>query len=178
MTGSHVSDVTGDEFINQILEEYSALYDEIEEGERREIDLRPRLIRRLFCNVLGWEHSEYAQEDEWNDVRFYDENRTPVIIIEGKRRNVDTDEGVPQVFDYASETPYAEFLISTNIDSFRLYRRCDASHQDAITHHGVSARLVTELNFKSISAPDSNVAGHSDLSQGQRQSLQKLAALR
>jgi type I restriction-modification system DNA methylase subunit len=175
---SNGNSITGDDFINQILEEYSALYEEIEEGERRELDLRPRLIRRLFCNVLGWEHSEYAQEDEWNDVRFYDEDRTPVIIIEGKRRDVDIDEGVPQVFRYASETPYADLLISTNIDWFQLYRRCDSSHPDAITHHGVSARPITKIDFKSHSEANSRVASHEDLSQGQRQSLQKLAALR
>ena len=173
MTGTH-----GDDFIDEIIEEYASLYEEIEDGERRELDLRPRLIRRLFCNVLGWEHSEYAQEDDWNDVRFYDEDRTPVIIIEGKKRDVDISEGVPQVFRYASETPYADLLISTNIDSFRLYRRCEPTHPDAVTHHGVSARLVTEVEFKSVSGANSRVASHEDLSHGQQQSLQKLAALR
>lgn len=168
----------GDDFIDEIIKEYSSLYEEIEEGERQEIDLRPRLIRRLFCNVLGWDHSEYAQEDEWNDVRFYDQDRTPVIIIEGKRQDVDIDEGVPQVFRYASETPYADLLISTNIDSFRLYRRCDSSHPNAVTYHGVSARPVVEINFKSISGTNSHVASHEDLSHDQERSLLKLAALR
>jgi len=173
MTGTH-----GGDFIDEIIEEYASLYEEIEDGERLEIDLRSRLIRRLFCNVLGWEHNEYAQEDDWNDVRFYDEDRTPVIIIEGKKRDIDIGEGVPQVFRYASETPYADLLISTNIDSFCLYRRCESNHPDAITHHGISARLVTEVDFKSICGANSRVTSHEDLSHGQKLSLQKLVALR
>ncbi len=173
MTEAH-----GDDFVDEIIEEYASLYEEIEEGERREIDLRPRLVRRLFCNVLGWDHSEYAQEDDWNDVRFYDEDRVPVIIVEGKRRDVGIDEGVPQVFRYAAETAHADLLVSTNIDSFRLYQQCDSSHPDAVTHHGVSARPITEVEFKSISGTNSRVATHEDLSDEQRQSLQKLSTLR
>jgi type I restriction-modification system DNA methylase subunit len=173
MTEAH-----GDDFVDEIIEEYASLYEEIEEGERREIDLRPRLVRRLFCNVLGWDHSEYAQEDDWNDVRFYDEDRVPVIIIEGKRRDVGIDEGVPQVFRYAAETAHADLLVSTNIDSFRLYQQCDSSHPDAVTHHGVSARPITEVEFKSISGTNSRVATNEDLSDEQRQSLQKLSTLR
>ena len=173
MTETH-----GAEFIDEIIEQYASLYQEIEEGDRREIDLRPRLVRRLFCNVLGWDHSEYAQEDDWNDVRFYDGDRLPAIILEGKRRDVGIDEGVAQVFRYASETAHADLLVSTNIDSFRLYQQCDPSHPDAVTHHGVSARPVTEIDFKSVSGANSRVATHEDLSDEQRQSLQKLSALR
>lgn len=171
-------EASGDEFVDKVLEEYSALYDEIESGDRREIDVRPRQVRRLFCNVLGWSHEDYAQEDEWNDVRFYDEDRTPAIIIEGKRPGVDTATGVPQVFRYASETPYPDHLISTNIDSFKLYERCGPSHPEAVTHHGVSARLVTEINFKSLCEAESGVSGHEDLSAEQRQKIQKLTQLR
>lgn len=172
-----MSETHRDEFVDSVLEEYAALYEEIEEGDRHEIDLRPRLVRRLFCNVLGWEHSEYEQEDEWNDVRFYDENRSPVVVVEGKRRGVDIDEGVPQVFRYASETPYADYLVSTNVDALRLYRRCDPSHPEAVSHHGVTARPVVDVDFKSVAGANSRVTSD-DLSPERRQSLQKLRSLR
>ena len=142
-----MSETHRDEFVDSVLEEYAALYEEIEEGDRHEIDLRPRLVRRLFCNVLGWEHSEYEQEDEWNDVRFYDENRSPVVVVEGKRRGVDIDEGVPQVFRYASETPYADYLVSTNVDALRLYRRCGPSNPVAVRPPRRSWRPRPEAGF-------------------------------
>ncbi|MFB6177113.1 MAG: type I restriction enzyme HsdR N-terminal domain-containing protein, partial [Halobaculum sp.] len=159
------------------IEEYTSLYDEIEEGDRRELDLRPRLIRRLFCNVLGWDHDEYEQEDEWNDIRFYDEDRTPVMLVEGKRREVSIEAGVSQVFRYASETPYAKLLVSTNIDSIRIYERCHASHEDAETYHGVSARRIADIDFKFLDETSSQVTAETDLSAEERRSLQQLRVL-
>lgn len=93
-----------DEFVDTVVNGYLDLYDEIQDGERAEHDLMPRLVDHLFINALGWEKSDYTQEDDWNDIRFYDDDRNPAIIVEGKRRDVDVDNGIDQVFRYASET--------------------------------------------------------------------------
>lgn len=166
-----------DEFAREVLNEYQDLYDEIEEGDRAEHDLMPRLVQHLFINRLGWDRSDYEQEDDWNDVRFFDEDRNPVIIVEGKRRDVGVDEGVEQVFRYASETPYAKYLISTNVDKFLLYERCEKSDSRAVTHHGVSARQVTEVRFEGICNRLSGDAIENSLTTDEKQSIKSLFRL-
>lgn len=167
-----------DEFTEKVIEEYLALYDEIEAGDRAEHDLMPRLVDHLFINVLGFDRTDYAQEDEWNDIRFYDEDRKPVIIVEGKRRDVDVEEGIEQVFRYASETPYASYLVSTNIDEFILYERCSEDLPDAVTFHGVSARKLAEVPFEGICNRATGSALVSELSLDERQAIQQLKRLR
>jgi hypothetical protein len=115
-------------FINEIVESYENLYAEIQEGDRAEHDLMPRLIRHVFRNTLGWDAGDYEQEDEWNDIRFFNEDRNPVIIVEGKRRGRDVSDGIEQVFRYASETPYVDYIISTNIDELVLFEDCSSDH--------------------------------------------------
>ncbi|WP_181691321.1 Eco57I restriction-modification methylase domain-containing protein [Natronomonas sp. LN261] len=167
-----------DEFVEDVIIEYLDLYTEIQEGERAEHDLMPRLVDHLFINALGWEKSDYTQEDDWNDVRFYDDDRNPAIIVEGKRRDVDVEEGIQQVFRYASETPYARYLISTNVDKFIVYKRCDDTYENAVTHHGVSARKVADVPFQGICNRASGNAISSDLTLQERQAIKQLFQLR
>lgn len=167
-----------DEFVESVISEYLDLYTEIQEGERAEHDLMPRLVDHLFINSLGWKKSDYTQEDDWNDVRFYDDDRNPVIIVEGKRRDVDVEEGIQQIFRYASETPYARYLIPTNVDKFIIYKRCDDDHENAVTHHGVSARKVVEVPFQGICNRASGNAISSELSIEERQAIKQLYQLR
>lgn len=179
MTDSPSAEViTSDEFTEQVIKEYLSLYDEISEGDRAEYDLMPRLVDHLFLNVLGFDRSDYEQEDEWNDVRFFDEDRKPIIIVEGKRRDVDVEEGIGQVFRYASETPYAQYLISTNIDTLVLYERCDESRDGTVTYHGVSARKLAEVPFEGICNRVSGSAISSELTLEERQAVQQLKRLR
>jgi type I restriction-modification system DNA methylase subunit len=167
-----------DEFVENVISEYLDLYTEIQEGERAEHDLMPRLVDHLFINALGWEKSDYTQEDDWNDIRFYDEDRNPAIIVEGKRRDVDVEEGIQQIFRYASETPYARYLISTNVDKFIVYKRCNDTHEKAITHHGVSARKIAEVPFQGICNRASGNAISNDLTLEERQAVKQLYQLR
>ncbi|WP_336361811.1 Eco57I restriction-modification methylase domain-containing protein [Haladaptatus sp. ZSTT2] len=167
-----------DDFVETVISEYSDLYSEIEEGERAEHDLMPRVVDHLFIEALGWEKSDYQQEDDWNDVRFFDEDRNPVVIVEGKRRGVNVDKGIDQVFRYASETPYARYLISTNVDSMHVYERCDGSNPDAITCHDVSAKLVTKIPFEGICNRVSGGAISDELSLDEKQRVKRLFRLR
>ena len=69
---SSTTAISSDEFTEQVIDEYLSLYDEIEAGDRAEHDLMPRLVDHVFLSVLGFNRSDYEQEDEWNDVRFFD----------------------------------------------------------------------------------------------------------
>lgn len=166
-----------DAFIEEVIEEYHTLYDEIEEGERREHDLMPRLVRRLFLGALGFKANDYEQENDWNDIRVYDNERNPVIIIEGKNRGVDAEEGIDQAFEYASRTTYVRYMIATNVDKMLIFRRCDESEADE-TRHGVSGKLVADINFKGIVNKISGKGISEDLTLEERQALQQLMQLR
>lgn len=179
MSDSPTTPVAGkDEFAESVISEYLDLYTEIKEGKRAEHDLMPRLVDHLFINALGWKKSDYTQEDDWNDIRFYDDDRNPAIIVEGKRRDIDVEEGIQQVFRYASETPYARYLISTNVDRFIIYRRCDDTHENAISYHGVSARKIADVPFQGICNRVSGNAISSDLTLEERQAIKQLYQLR
>ncbi|MCW8172742.1 hypothetical protein D8S78_12525 [Natrialba swarupiae] len=121
----------------------------MEEGDRNELDLTPRFARLLCNETLGWDESDYAQEDDRNDVRFYDDERHPVIIIEAKRRDRDVEVGIDQAFEYASDSPYTRYLIATNFDKLLLYRRCDEEDADE-TRYGVSGELLATINFERV----------------------------
>jgi type I restriction-modification system DNA methylase subunit len=144
-----MSTVTSD-FTTSIIDAYNDFYDEIEEGNHNELDLTPRFARLLFCNeTLGWDESDYAQEDDQNDVRLYDDERHAVIIIEAKRRDRDVEVGIDQAFEYASDSPYTKYLIATNFDKLLLYRRCDEEDADE-TRYGVSGELLATINFERV----------------------------
>lgn len=164
-------------FLERVTTAYRRLYDEIETGERAEGDLMPRLVRHLFVDALGYETTDYEQEDDWNDVRFYDGDRNPAVIVEGKRRGVDPSEGVPQVFEYASRTPYAEYFVVTNVDRLLLYRRCGESEADE-THHGVSATLLADVNFEGVVNKLDGDGLSGDLGLEERQAIQQLLQIR
>lgn len=167
----------GDEFVEQIVKAYQNLYDEIEDGERREHDLMPRLIRHLFLDGLGYDAADYEQEDDWNDIRFFDNERNPVIIVEGKKRNVDADEGIDQAFRYASSTTYVRYLIMTNIDQILVYRRCEESEADE-TRYGVSAKQIADIQFEGIVNKTIGKGISDNLSLEERQEIQQLMQLR
>lgn len=171
------SALSDDDFVERLINEYLQLYDEIEDGDRAEHDLMPRVVDHLFIGALGWAKKDYSQEDDWNDIRFYDEDRHPAIIVEGKRRDIDVEEGIEQVFRYASETPYSEYLISTNVDKFILYERTDSDRADTITYHGVTAREVANINFEAIRNLERGGTIANELSASQSQEIAQLRRL-
>ncbi|APX98528.1 hypothetical protein BB347_17620 (plasmid) [Natronorubrum daqingense] len=138
----------------------------------------PRLVDHLFVNALGWNKADYEQEDDWNDVRFFDADRNPVVIVEGKRRDVNVEEGIEQVFRYASDTPYAQYFISTNVDEFHVYERCNGSDPNAVTYHGISAQLVTKVPFEGICNRVSGGAISDELTIDEKQAIKNLFRLR
>lgn len=165
------------EFVDSILESYRDFYEEIEEKSRNELDLTPRFVRILFCNTLGWSESDYAQEDNLNDVRFYDDEQNPVIIIEAKRRDRDVKEGIDQVFRYASESPYPKFLIATNFDELLIYRRCDESRADE-TRYGVSGELISHIKFDTMIRTEDGETLLDEIPQSQINNVRQLTLLR
>jgi type I restriction-modification system DNA methylase subunit len=166
------------DFVGSVLESYRDFYEEIEEGSRNELDLTPRLVRILFCNeTLGWSESDYAQEDDLNDVRFYDDEQNPVVIIEAKRRDRDVEEGIDQAFRYASDSPYSKFLIATNFDELLVYRRCDESRADE-TLHGVSGELISHVNFDTIIRTEEGETLLDEVPQSQIDAIRQLTLLR
>ena len=178
MVDAPATPIANDDFVEGVISEYTDLYAEIQDGERAEHDLMPRVVDHLFINALDWEKSDYTQEDDWNDVRFYDDDRNPAVIVEGKRRDIDVEAGIDQVFRYASESPYARYLISTNVDQLLVYKRCDETQQDAVTHHGVSARKIADVPFEAICNRVSGNAITSELTLDQRQGIKQLYQLR
>lgn len=172
-----MSTITSD-FVSSIIEAYGDFYDEIEKGSRNELDLTPRFARLLFCNeTLGWNESDYAQEDDLNDVRFYDDERNPVIIVEAKRRDRDVEDGIDQAFKYASESPYVEYLIATNFDELLLFRRCDEDDADE-TLYGVSGELLTAINFERIRNVELGEALSDEVSAEELDAISQLTLLR
>lgn len=134
-----------------IVRSYRQLYTEIETGRRAEHDLMPRLVQHLFVDALGFDETDYEQENDWNDIRLYDDEHNPVLLVEGKRRDVDIEEGIGQLFRYASDEPYARYLLVTNIDHLRLYRRCSETDADE-SRHGVHAERLADVNVEQIVA--------------------------
>lgn len=137
----------------------------------------PRLVRNLFVDALGYDTTDYEQENDWNDVRFYDDDRNPAVIVEGKRRDVSVEEGVEQVFRYAAETAYARYLVVTNVDRMLVYRRCDESAADE-THHGISGKLLADVPFQGLVADYQRHRESGQLSLNDRQALKQLLQLR
>ena len=166
-----------DDFIANVLDAYNTIYDEIEDGERAEHDLMPRLVRNLFLGPLGFDASDYEQENDWNDIRIYDDDHNPAIIVEGKNRDLDAEDGIDQAFEYASRTTYPRFLIATNVDQLLLYRRCDESEADE-NRYGVSAKQIADIEFQGIVNKVSGSALSEELTLDERQGIQQLMQLR
>jgi type I site-specific restriction endonuclease len=165
-------------FIKEVLNEYAAIYREIDFEDRPEHDVVPRLINHLFIEVLGHDEADYEQENDWNDVIFKDDDGNAVVVIEAKRRSVDVEEGIEQGFEYAAGRNYVEYFISTNIDKFYLYETCDEEHPDAKTHEVYTARKVAELNFEALVNKDTGRALTGDVSIDEYQNLLELNRLR
>ena len=138
------------EFMQNTLNEYAAIYREIDFEDRAESDVVPRLINHLFINVLGHSESDYEQENDWNDIIFRDDDDNAVIVVEAKRRSVDVENGIDQGFEYAGDRNYVEYFVSTNINEFLLYKTCSQDHPDAKSHGGYTARKIAEVNFEGM----------------------------
>jgi type I restriction-modification system DNA methylase subunit len=164
-------------FIETVIDEYAAIYEQIEIGERDERDVMPRLVRNLFIEALGFDASKYEQENDWNDIRLYDDDHNPVIIVEGKNRDLNAEKGIDQAFEYTSRTNYIRYLIATNLDRLLLYRRCDPSEADE-TRYGVSAKKIADIEFKGIINKVSGSALVDELTLDERQSIQQLMQIR
>jgi len=172
-----LSDVEQD-FIQDILKEYAAIYRAIDFEDRDEADVVPRLIRHLFINVLGHAESDYEQENNWNDIIFKDDDSNAVIVVEAKRRSVDIKTAIDQGFEYAGERNYVEYFIATNINQFWLYETCDEDHPDAKIHEGYTARKVAEINFESLVNKETGRALLSEVAIEEYQDLLELNKLR
>lgn len=167
-----------EDFIKDVLNEYAAIFREINYEDRPEHDVVPRLINHLFINVLGHSENHYEQENNWNDVIIKDDDGNAVIVIEAKRRSVPVEEGVDQGFEYAGDRSYVEYIISTNINRFRLYEACDPDHPDAITEGGFTARQIAEINFEGLVNFDTGRAVVSNIDIQEYQELLELFRLK
>lgn len=164
--------------IREILTEYAAIYREIEFEDRPESDIVPRLINHLFINVLGHDESDYEQENDWNDILFRDDDDNAVIVIEAKRRSVEVEEGINQGFEYAGDRNYVEYLISTNLDKFLLYKACSPEEVDAKTHGGFTGKLIADINFEGLVNAETGRALTSEVDIKEYQDLLELNKLR
>jgi methylase of polypeptide subunit release factors len=176
-TSLDLSDAEQD-FIRNVLNEYAAIYREIDFEDRAEPDLVPRLINHLFINILNHTENDYEQENDWNDIIFKDDDNNAIIIVEAKRRSVDVESGIDQGFEYASERNYVEYFISTNLDKFYLYQNCDPDHPDAKTHGGYTARKIAEINFEGLINKETGHALTSEVDIEEYQNLLELNKLR
>lgn len=167
-----------EEFINNILNEYAAIYREIDFEDRKEPDLVPRIISHLFINNLDHSENDYEQENDWNDIVIKDDDDNAVIVVEAKRRSVDVEEGINQGFDYSGDRNYVEYFVSTNLDKFLIYETCDPDHPDAKSHGGYTARKIAEINFESLVNKDTGRALTSEVDIEEYQDLLELNKLR
>lgn len=166
-----------EDFIQQVLSEYAAIFREIDYEDRAEHDVVPRLINHLFITVLGHDESHYEQENDWNDVIIKDDDGNAVIVIEAKRRSVPVEESRKQGFKYAGERSYVEYFISTNINKFHLYEACDPDHPDAVSHGGFTARPIADINFEGLVNFDTGRAVVSSINIEEYQELLELFRL-
>lgn len=166
------------ERIQDILNEYAAIYREIDFEDRPEPDVVPRLINHLFINVLGHDESDYEQENDWNDIIFRDDDGNAVIVVEAKRRSVDVENGVEQGFEYCGERNYVEYFVSTNIDHFQLYKACDPDEDGAITHGGFTAKTIADINFEALVNAETGRALTSEVDIAEYQNILELNRLR
>ncbi|SNR68194.1 Eco57I restriction-modification methylase domain-containing protein [Halorubrum vacuolatum] len=169
---------TEQRFIQNILNEYAAIYREIDFEDRPEPDIVPRLIKHLFINVLDHSENDYEQENDWNDIIFKDADNNAVIVVEAKRRSVDVEEGIEQGFEYAAERNYVEYFISTNLDKLLVYETCEETHPDAKTHGGYTARKVADINFEGLVNQETGRALTSEVDIKEYQDLLELNKLR
>lgn len=169
---------TENERIQEILNEYAAIYREIDFEDRPEPDVVPRLISHLFINVLGHDESDYEQENDWNDIIFRDDDGNAVIVVEAKRRSVNVEEGLEQGFEYCGERNYVEYFITTNIDRFHLYKTCSADEPDAVSHDGYSAKPIAKINFEGMVNAETGRALMSEVDIDEYQGLLELNKLR
>ncbi len=166
------------DFIQRILNEYAAIYREIDFEDRPESDVVPRIINHLFIEVLDHSENDYEQENDWNDIIFKDDDDNAVIVVEAKRRSVDVENGIDQGFEYAGSRNYVEYFISTNLNKFWLYKTCDPDHPDAKTHGGYSARKIAEINFEGLINKETGRAFTSEVDIEKYQDLLELNKLR
>ena len=166
------------EFIQDILNEYAAIYREIDFEDRAESDVVPRLINHIFINVLDHAESDYEQENDWNDIIVRDDDGNAVIVVEAKRRSVDVENGIDQGFEYAGDRNYVEYFVSTNINEFLLYKTCSQDHPDAKSHGGYTARKIAEVNFEGMVNADTGRALLSAVDIEEYQDLLELNKLR
>jgi type I restriction-modification system DNA methylase subunit len=164
-------------FLQRVITEYAALYEEIESKNQREHDLAERLTRHLFINALGFDPQNIEREADWNDIRVYDDEEHPQIIVETKNRETSVTEGLDQAFRYASEQSHVKFWAVSNIDRFLLFRGSDEAAADEV-RKGKSGKLVADINFEGIVNKFSGDSLSNDLSLQERQELQQLTALR
>jgi len=166
------------ERIRTVLNEYAAIYREIDFEDRPESDVVPRLIHHLFINVLGHDESHYEQENDWNDIIFRDNDGNAVIVVEAKRRSVDVEKGRKQGFEYCGGRNYVEYFISTNIDEFYLYKTCSEDEPDAISHGGYTARPIAKINFEGLVNAETGRALISEVDLNEYQDILELNKLR
>ncbi len=173
---SQVPALHGDDLLEEVVDAYSNFYDEIETGEHSEPDLIPRLVREVFTGALGWENSDYEQETDWNDVRFYDENRRAVMLVEAKARDVDVDEGIDQAFRYGSDCPYVQYLVATNFDTMKIFEVVSEDDADEY-RHGIGGKEIAEIPFEGIINTVSGKGIREDLDPDQLQELRHINKL-
>lgn len=167
-----------EDFIKEVLNETTTIFRDIEYKNPKESDLIPRIINKLFINVLDHEAKHYEQESDWNDVIIKDDDGNAVIVIEGKRRSVDVEDGIDQGFDYAGDRNYVEYLVSTNLNEFIIFEACSEDRPDAKSHGGFTGRKIAETNFERLVNFDTGRAVVSDVSIDQYQELLELFKLR
>lgn len=167
-----------EDFIQNVLNEYAAIYRETDYEDRPEHDVVPRLIRHVFINVLGHDESDYEQENDWNDVVIKDDDGNTVIVIEAKRRSVDVKNGIDQGLDYAGDRAYVEYVISTNVDEFLIFEACSKDHPDAKTEGGFTARKTGEVNFEGLVNFDTGRAVTSEVDMEEYQEILELFKLK
>lgn len=180
MSGSASLDLSDaeQEFIQDVLNNYAAIFRDIGFGDPKEADLIPRLINKIFINVLGHSEKDYEQENDWNDVIIKDDDGNAVIVIEGKRRSEDVEEGIDQGFEYAGDRNYVEYFISTNINKFWLWETCEDDHPDAESHGGYTGRKIAEINFEGLINKDTGRALVREVEIDEYQDLLELNKLR
>lgn len=169
---------TEQEFINEILREYAAIYRAIDFEDRDERDVVPRLINHLFINVLEHSEADYEQENDWNDIIIRDDDRNAVIVVEAKRRSKDVENAIDQGFEYASERSYVEYFVATNIDEMLIYETCAPDHPDAESHGGYTARQIAEISFEGFVNAETGRALVSSVGIDEYQDLLELNKLR
>lgn len=138
------------------------------------------LCEHLFAGVLGYDESSYVRNRAV--ARFHDDAGNVAATLASVGRGGDVDAAVDAAFAAAGGEPYVQYVVAASTDRLVAYERVSAAEAaedaDAVTHHGVTATVHTDVPLDQVVAAGRRGRLSQTLRPGQQLAVAKLTALR